>query len=90
MRRDDLKRGPEDLRATGAANHKARVWRSFYSTLSRAPWQLKPAPKEDINHQPPGAFSFRAECNVCRTNGLLMFPRSRRMRALQQRSVSES
>lgn len=31
-----------------------------YSTASKAPWHVKPAPNDDIHHQPPGVPSARA------------------------------
>ena len=61
-----------------------------YSTSSSAPWQLKPAPKEDIHQRPPGALPPRAACRTKRTKGLLRFPQSRSTAALQRRSSSVS
>src|SRR5437868_15408372 len=57
-----------------------------YSTSSSTPWQLKPAPKEDIHQRPPGALPPRAACRTKRTKGLLRFPQSRSTAALQRRS----
>src|SRR5688572_26998479 len=45
-----------------------------HSTSSRAPWQLKPAPNEDIHQLPPGACSLSAACSTKYTHGLLTLP----------------
>jgi hypothetical protein len=45
-----------------------------YSTESNAPWHVKPAPNEDIHHQPPGAESCSAASNTKYTKALLKLP----------------
>src|SRR5512139_3221116 len=53
-----------------------------HATSSSAPWQLKPAPNDDIHHQPPCARSARAASSTKYTNALLKLPYSRRTPAL--------
>ena len=61
---------------------------TIYSTSNNAPWQLKPAPKEETHQGPPGAPLVNALFRTCKINGLLMLPNSRNVSALQQRSDS--
>ena len=45
-----------------------------HSTASSTPWQLKPAPNDDIHQYPPGACSASAACSTKYTHGLLTLP----------------
>src|ERR1017187_375344 len=58
-----------------------------YSTSSNAPWQLKPAPNDDIHHRPPGAPSASSACTTNKTEWLPMFPCSRNTASLRRTSV---
>ena len=60
---------------------------SAHATRSSAPWQLKPAPKDDIHHQPPGARAAQRAPRARRTRtGCDRLPNSRSTPALQRRS----
>ena len=51
-------------------------------TSSSAPWQLNPAPNDDIHQRPSGVLPERARSRTNKTVGLLMFPKSRSTAAL--------
>src|SRR5690348_4575062 len=53
-----------------------------YPTSSSAPWQLKPAPNDDIHHNPSGTASCKARWSTKKTVGLLILPYSRSTAAL--------
>ena len=59
-------------------------FRYRYCTSNNAPWQVMPAPNDDINHVPPGALAFNAFSRANKTLGLLMFPYCRNTSLLQQ------
>ena len=63
---------------------------TFHAPLTSkiAPWQLKPAPKADIHHQPSGTVSFKARSRTKKTVGLLTLPNSRRTAELWRTSDS--
>src|SRR5207244_1895092 len=54
-----------------------------HATSSSAPWQLNPAPKLDMYHNPPAASSLSARSRMKYTHALLTLPYSRRMAALR-------
>src|ERR1019366_7779106 len=78
LRRQDIQQFRQDNAFHGASK--------FYSTSNSAPWQVNPAPNDDIHQSPPGAFSASAACRTNKTEGLLMFPCSRSTASLWRKS----